>query len=91
MTDVDAVDLDGAARALDDPEEGEGEGGLAGPRAPHDPDLLHALHVTVDAPQHQVQTLSVPCLKYKNLDPQCLMNIMNQVLTKDCHVMRLSL
>ena len=60
--DVDAINLDGAARALDDPEEGQGQRGLARPGPAHDPDLLHALDVTINPLQDQVETLSVPCL-----------------------------
>ena len=53
--DVDAVNLDGAARGLDDPEEGQGQRGLARPGPAHDPDLLHAPGLEVDPPEHQVQ------------------------------------
>ena len=60
--DVDAVNLDGAARGLNDPEEGQGQRGLARPGPAHDPDLLHAIDVTVNPLEDQVQTLSVPCL-----------------------------
>ena len=60
--DVDAVYLDGAARGLDYPEEGEGERGLACPSPAHNPDLLHALNVTVNTLENQIQTRSVPCL-----------------------------
>ena len=66
-SDVDAIYLDGAARGLDDPEEGEGERGLAGPCPSHNPDLLHALNVTVNTLKNQIQTRSVPCLCWNKI------------------------
>ena len=73
---VDAINLDGAACGLDDPEERQGQRGLARPGPSHDPDLLHALDVTVNPLEDQVKTLSVPCLYInQNVDLMKLISI----------------
>ena len=83
VRDVDVVDLDGAARALDDPEQRQGKRGLAGPRPAHDADLLAAGDPAVDAAQHEVEPLPVAGLVVVELDDAVLGPLLPGVVLGD--------
>ncbi len=59
-SDVFAVDDDGAASGFDDPEQGQGEGGLTSPCAADDAHLLARADHAVNALQDQIQTFAIP-------------------------------
>ena len=60
MGDVDPVDADAPPCGLDDPEERESDGGLAGAGSAHDADLLPAVDVAGEVVENQVEAGTIP-------------------------------
>ena len=62
------------------PEECESEGGLASSSPPNDPDLLPALCLEVDAPEHEIEAVPVPRLVVGELDDAVLGPVLARVV-----------
>ena len=60
MGDVDAINADASPSCLNDPEEREGDGRLAGPGPANDPDLLSSVDVAGEVVENQVEGGTIP-------------------------------